>query len=374
MQVKDIHFHAQLLERWKEAFRKNRLPHTIMLTGKDGYGTLDLARQLAEMILCKDENCLKKIRSFNHPDLHFIVPSVSHPKAGSEVSSLHFMDEWKAFLEQYPFGDLRQWTSFLQADNKQAIIRVKDAENILQSAYKYPLLGENKVFIIWHAEKMNKETANKLLKLLEEPPENTYFILTTDQPLQILSTIRSRCVTFEIPPVPSAEIKEVLENRTELDPASIQQLIQAGNGDWNKISAMLDDDDPYALHKDYFVRWVRIAYKAKKDARAVNELNEWAEKMAAEPKSFQLDFLRFAMEILRRSYLKHLVPSTGFFDFSAQSFNPEKFYPFIHSNNIEGFYQALNDAHYHLMRNAQPKIVFMDLSIQMSRLLHKKFR
>jgi len=371
MQFKDIRFHKQLQSAWQRMINAGRFPHTVLLNGKDGYGTTYLAMELVANLLCKDAACMEKIRSFNHPDLHFIYPTVTHPKAGTEVSSLYFTEEWHQFLNKHLFGDYNDWMNFIQAGNKQGIIRVKDAENILHAAYKYPILGDNKVFIIWHAEKMNTGTANKLLKVLEEPPENTFFILTTDSPLQIIGTVRSRCVSFDVPPIRRHELTEALKQKG-IDAARIEQFIQAANGDWKKILDLTADNDPFARHKEYFVNWVRIAYLAKKKVSAINELKEWAEKMAAEPKNFQFDFLRFTLETIRRSYLQHFSTEVQFFDFSAQSFDPHKFAPFIHSGNVENFYQSLNEAIYHLMRNAQPKPLFMDLSIQLTKLLHKK--
>jgi len=371
MQFTDIRFHKQLRSAWERMITRNRFPHTVLLNGKDGYGTTFLALELAERLLCKDASCREKIYSFNHPDLHFVYPTVTLPKAGAETSSPFFAEQWQGFLKEQPFGDFNDWMNYLNAGNKQGIIRVKDAENIVQTAYKYPLLGENKVFIIWHAEKMNTGTANKLLKVLEEPPGNTFFILTTDSPLQIIGTVRSRCVIFDVPPIRHEEMLPALQDKG-IAPARAEQFIQAANGDWNKVLRFIADEDPFQRHKEYFVNWVRIAYLAKKKASAINDLKEWAEKMAAEPKNFQFDFLRFTLEIIRRSYLHHFNNEIRFFDFSAQSFDPLKFAPYVHSGNVEDFYHALTDSVYHLSRNAQPKPLFMDLSIRLTKLLHKK--
>ncbi len=371
MQFTDIRFHKQLLSAWEQMINSDRFPHTVMLTGKDGYGVLYAAMELAVKLLCQSADCVEKLKRFNHPDLHFIFPAITAPKAGSEISSSYYIKQWQEFMNHDLFGSFDDWMQYLNSGNKQGLIRVKDAEEIMHKSFQYPALGKNKVFIIWHAEKMNLGTANKLLKLLEEPPENTYFILTTDNPLHIIATIRSRCQIYQIPPIPPGEMQESLRQKGISEADSIP-IVHASGGDWKKALRMLENEDPFAKHKDYFVRWIRIAYQAKTQARAINELTEWSENLSAEAKNFQMDFLQFALEVFRTSYLYHFNPSVPLMNFQEQNFNQKKFVPFVHAANIESFYHRLNDAVYHLMRNANPKLVFLNLSIEMTRLLHKK--
>ncbi len=371
MQFTDIPFHKQRLSALRKMVAAGRFPHTVLLTGKDGYGVLYVAMNLASHLLCETEECLRKIQGFNHPDLHFVFPSITSPRAGSETSSSHFTDQWRSFLESGLFGSYDLWMQHLDPGNKQGSIRVKDAEELIQKAYQYPALGKRKVFIVWHAEKMNQATANKLLKLLEEPPENSFFILTTDDPQKIIATIRSRAQDFQIPPIPPGEMKQALLEKG-ITEQQAEQIIGSAEGDWYKAQKMLESEDPFALHKDYFVRWVRIAYQAKKKPQAINDLIDWAEQLSAESRNFQMDFLRFALEVFRRSYLAHFNPELALFDFEAQQFQMKKFVPFVHSANIELFYHKINEAVYHLVRNANPKLTFLDLSVEMTRLLHKK--
>ncbi len=371
MQFKDIHFHDQLFSAWEKMIHSDSFPHTVLLSGNDGYGPLYLAVKLADGLLCQTPQCSKKIIHFNHPDLHYFFPNINTAKSGPETYSGFYIKEWQDFLHQNLFGNYDDWMQTLEAGNKQGMLRVKDAEEMIRLSFQYPALGKNKVFIIWHAEKMNSGTANKLLKLLEEPPQNTYFILTTDSPLDILPTIRSRCQIYEIPFIKKDEMTAQL-SKMQIEPAMQEQIMQVSEGDWNKVLKLLSSEDPFSKHKDYFVRWVRIAYSAKKRPRSINELIQWSNELADEPKFFQFDFLRFALEIFRKAYLSHFNPEIIFPDFKKQQFNPEKFAPFVHSGNIENFHQFINEAYYHLQRNANPKITFLDLSIQLTKLLHKK--
>jgi DNA polymerase-3 subunit delta' len=371
MQFTDIRFHKQLFSAWNKMIDSGRFPHTVLLTGQDGYGVLYAAVELATRLLCDTDECVQKIRGFNHPDLHFVFPTVTSPKGASETSASFYTNEFKEFVTQNLFGSYDDWMAFLESGNKQGMIRVKDAEELMHKAYQYPAMGDKKVFVVWHAEKMNSGTANKLLKLLEEPPENTFFILTTDHPLNILATIRSRCQEFQIPPVPRSEMAEELKKR-EISGTEIETILQLAEGDFKKALQVLGSEDPFVKHKDYFVRWVRIAYQAKKKRQAINDLIDWSEQLSGESRHFQMDFLRFALEMFRRSYVSHFNPGLPLFEFPGQQFKMEKFAPFIHSGNIDAFYKGLNDAIYHLVRNANPKITFLNLSIEMTRLLHRK--
>jgi len=372
MQFTDITFHRQLFEGFRRMIANGRFPHTVMLSGRDGYGPLYLAMRIAGTLLCgEDETCLSKTARAVHPDLHFIYPTVTDPKAGAETHSLHYGDRWHSFISDSLFGGFDDWMTLLNAGNRQGIIRVKDAARIMREAYQYPVEAGQKVFIIWHAEKMNTGTANKLLKLLEEPPEHTYFILTVPDPLQVLSTIRSRSQIFVVPPISNEEMRAELQ-KTETAPARIEQILKAAGGDWHKARQILSGEDPFQKHKQYFVEWVRIAYMAKKKPEAINRLAEWTARIGNETRHFQLEFLKFTLETIRRSYLNRMGVSIPYFDFSGQNFQQEKLTPFIHSKNIEDFYRNLNDAVYHLMRNANAKPAFMDLSVRMTRLLHRK--
>ncbi|NPA43669.1 MAG: DNA polymerase III subunit delta' [Chlorobi bacterium] len=370
MQFKDIRFHRQLREAFARMAGAGRFPHTVLLEGADGYGTLPVAVGAAASLLCGDDPaCRDKVFRLAHPDVHYVFPTVPHPKEGASTTSRHYGEEWQAFVKDNPFGTYEEWMNRLDAGNKQGMIRVQDAAWITREAHRYPVAGDRKVFIVWHAEKMNTGTANKLLKLLEEPPEGTYFLLLTPAPLQILSTIRSRAQHFRVPPVPASAMREALA-ASGADSARIEQAVQAASGDWNKAWGMVRGSDPFALHKDYFVRWVRIAYSAKRNPSAVNRLAEWTAAISGESRNFQMEFLRFALETVRRSYLNRFGAELPYFDFDAQGFRQEKFTPFVHTGNIEGFYRELGDAVYHLARNANPKTTFMDLSIRLTRLLH----
>ncbi len=374
MQNKDIHIHSQLFAAWEKMIENRRFPHTVLLSGKTGYGALFAAWRLAEKLLCAPEYdaCIQQVRHLSHPDLHFVFPTATTKKISKDPSATDFTDEWRAFFSAHPFGSYAEWMDFMGATDKKGEIRVKDALDLIHRANLYPVAGTNKVFIIWLAERMNLNAANKLLKLLEEPPEDAYFILTTENEAQILPTILSRCQIFPVPKIPNAEMERNLEQFVIEDRAHLKEIVRLAGGDWNLAMKYHEDEDPNKPFKENFVKWVRIAYSARNNPKAIVELKEWAEQLAGEGNAYRVNFLRFAMEIFRQAYLEKTgAGDLTYLRFDEQNFRLERFAPFVHAGNVEDFYRALNDAVYHLNRNANPKITLLDLSIKLTRLLHK---
>jgi len=349
---------------------KDRFPHTLLLEGKDGYGTYLTARQIAAYLMCReDEDCLRKLRKHHHPDLHEVFPTAPIKNIKNPVHTA-FYPQWYEFTELHPFGSYTDWMEFIGADNKQGIIRVADAEEIEHNAFLYPALAPHKVFIVWHAEKMNTSTANKMLKILEEPPAQTYFILLTDDARLILPTIYSRTQHFNLPALQPTEMEAWLHHHHPEHAGIFREALRSAQGNMNEVLKRLDGHDPYERHKEYFVRWVRAAYKARTQPGVINDLVQWAEELAAEPKAIQMNFLRFALEVIRQSIWSAHTEDLAYLSFDTQGFDLKNFAPFVHAANREALYEELNKTLIHLQRNANPKLSFMSLAIQMTRLLH----
>ncbi len=374
MQFKDIRIHEQLLSMWQKSLENKRLPQTILLSGHTGHGSLFLGLQLANMILCgNDPHCREQTEKFIHPDLHFIFPTVTG-KHGSSVSSENYMEHWHGFLRQNPFASYQDWLKHIDAGDKEGLIRVKDAENLSQKIFRYPVLSKNKVVLIWLAEKMNAGTTNKLLKVLEEPPSDTYFIMVTENEKLLLPTVLSRCIVYRVPPVPQNEVKKNIRQLfPEIEAVKAAEWARTSGGDWNKVLQLVKEEDPNESFKNYFVEWVRIAWSAAKRPKAINELTGWTERISNEPKIFQRQFLVFSLEIFREAYLIHKgIWPKAYTDFSRQNFNLQQFAPYIHDNNIEILEKTISESVYQLGRNAHAKLNFLNLSIAITHLLHQK--
>ncbi len=362
-----------LKAHFKRIIAQNRVPHTQLFVGEEGTGTLPLALAFAEELLCGgNENCQQKVRKLIHPDLHFVYPTVTTDRIKKPESDA-FLPQWRDFLKEKPYGSLYDWLSFLDVANKQGLIRVSDAEQLLKKIAVKPYEAAYKVIIIWQAEKMNNETANKLLKILEEPPEDTKFILTAQKSDDILPTILSRCQIHHIKPIPIDDIKQELINKYNFTTEKALKIAHQANGSWQRALDLAGNGETDDEFQKLFIEWVRVAFSAKKDKQAIRKLISWSEKLATMGREMQKKFLEFALESFRQALMiNYQSAELAYYDFSKNKFDINKLAPFIHSGNIEAIYQSVTDAQYHIERNANPKLIFLNLSIGLTKLIHQK--
>lgn len=359
-----------------------RIPHAQLFIGPEGCGTLATAIAYAQYILCNNtlmenangkESCNLKFANLGHPDLHFVYPTVSTEEVKSKPKSIDFIAEWRAFVLQNPYGSLSDWYSCLGVHNKQGEIRVDDAQEILKSLALKSYEGGHKIMIIWMADKLNTAAANKLLKLLEEPPEKTIFILITENEESIISTIRSRCQAIHFNGIPEMEISKALMELHQIDSKTAQNLAHQAQGNYNKALHLLRQDADDLAFEEWFVVWVRAAFKAKGNAAAIQDLIQWSEQIAQLGREKQKQFLEYCIEMFRQALLLNYQAHTlVYLEPKVEKFKLENFAPFIHGNNIEAIFQQLSEAMYHIERNGNAKIILTDLSIQLTRLIHKK--
>ncbi|OOV28735.1 DNA polymerase III subunit delta' [Flavobacterium sp. LM5] len=359
-----------------------RIPHAQLFTGPEGSGTLATAIAYAQYILCQNtlsdnsngnESCNLKFESLGHPDLHFVYPTVSTEEVKSKPKSIDFISEWRAFVLQNPYGSLSDWYAFLGVQNKQGEIRVDDAQEILKSLALKSYEGGHKIMIVWMADKLNTAAANKLLKLLEEPPEKTIFILITENEESLISTIRSRCQAIHFNGIPETEITKALIELHNIDSKIAQNIAHQAQGNYNKALHLLHQDADDLVFEEWFVVWVRAAFKAKGNASAIQDLIEWSEQIAQLGRERQKKFLSFCIEMFRQALLlNYQANSLVYMEPKVEKFKLENFAPFIHGGNIQPIYEKIAEAMYHIERNGNAKIILTDLSIQLTRLIHKK--
>ncbi|GGG30258.1 DNA polymerase III subunit delta' [Christiangramia forsetii] len=342
-----------------------------------------MAIAYAQYILCKntggenDSNtaagCNLKFNNHSHPDLHFAFPVATNDKIKSQPISSHFLDEWRNFLKTNPYGSLYDWYQSLGIEKKQGKIGVHEAQNIVKSLSLKAYEGGFKVMIIWMAEKMNMEAANKLLKLIEEPPNKTVFLLISEDEEQIIQTIRSRCQSLYFPPLSEADIANTLAEKENCSPAIAKKIAHQANGDYTKAIHILRKNSGDEQFEAWFISWVRSAFKAKGNKSTVLELVSWSEEIAALGRETQKSFLLYCIDFFRQSLLlNYKAKSLVYLEPSAEKFKLENFAPYVHGNNITEITSALETAIYHIERNGNAKIILTDLSIKLTRFLHKK--
>jgi DNA polymerase-3 subunit delta' len=309
----------------------------------------------------------------NHPDLHFVYPNVTTSDVKTKPKSSDFIAEWREFVLNNYYGSLSDWYPYLGVDNKQGIIRVEDAQEILKTLSLKSYEGGYKVMIIWMADKMNSDCSNRLLKLLEEPPAKTLFILITENEEDLIQTIRSRCQVIQFGPVPEALIAEALITDQEIDEPEAYKIAHQAQGNYNKALDIAFGESNDNSYEKWFVDWVRAAYKAKGDAAAIQDLILWSETIASLGREGQKQFLNYCIVMFRQALLyNYQTEKLVYIEPTVPNFTFDKFGPFVNGNNIEEIFKELSDAIYHIERNGNAKIILTDMSIKLTRLIHKK--
>ncbi|MCV9929663.1 DNA polymerase III subunit delta' [Flavobacterium sp. LS1R49] len=359
-----------------------RIPHAQLFIGPEGSGTLPAAIAYAQYILCgntgsENENgnhsCNLKFQSISHPDLHFIYPTVTTEDVKTKPKSLDFIQDWRNFIQEMPYGGLFDWYKILGVQNKQGEIRVEDAQEVLKSLSLKSYEGGYKIMIIWMADKMNIAASNKLLKLLEEPSDKTIFILISENEESIIQTIRSRCQVLHFNGLSEQVIAQALVSKHNIENNSALKIAHQAQGNYNKALHLLKNDDEEYPFEQWFVTWVRAAFKAKGNAAAIQDLIVWSEQIAGLGRESQKKFLEFCIEMFRQALLlNYQAPSLVYMEPKVEKFKLENFAPFVNGNNIHDIFKELSDAMYHIERNGNAKIILTDLSIKLTRLIHKK--
>lgn len=381
MQFKEILGLAHIKNHLASSANAGRIPHAQLFIGPEGSGTLPMALAYAQYIICNNQDgenmganqaCNIKFGSYSHPDMHFAFPVSNSDKVKSHAVSNHYLQEWRQFITDQPYGNLFDWYQLIGIEKKQGQIGVDEAHDIVKKLALKSYEGGYKIMLIWMAEKMNTATANKLLKLIEEPPEKTVFLLVAQEEEQIIQTIRSRCQILHFPPLAEHAIAKTLEQKG-LVKAEALRLAHEANGNFNKALDLMNKDSEDLIFEKWFVQWVRSAFKAKGNKTAIHELILWAEEVAKNGRETQKKFLQYCMAVMRQAMLINFnVKELAYMRIHIDGFQLEKFAPFIHENNIMDIISELEDALYHIERNGNSKIILTDLSIKLTRLLHKK--
>ena len=365
----------------KSAF-SGRIPHAQMFVGPEGSGTLALAIAYAQFILCQNsdsenlggnESCNLKFENLSHPDLHFVYPTVTTEDVKSKPKSIDFIGDWRQFVLGNPYGSLFDWYQILGVQNKQGEIRVEDAQEIVRLLSLKSYEGGYKVMIIWMAEKMNIAASNKLLKMLEEPTDKTLFVLVVENEEDLLQTIRSRCQAIQFGAIPEKEIQAALLSRGVTDVRQASKIAHQAQGNYSKALQLLHEKSEDDIFEKWFVDWVRAAFRAKGNTAIIQELIAWSEQIAGLGRETQKKFLSYCINMFRQALLlNYQTTSLVYIEPKIDKFKLENFAPFVNGNNIQEIFKELSDAIYHIERNGNAKIILTDLSIKLTRLIHKK--
>ncbi len=377
MKFDEVLGHEHIKNHLIKSTENGRIPHAQLFVGNEGSGVLPMAIAYASYILrsySKDkENCDLKCSKLVHPDLHFAFPVSTNKQIKKKPLSKLFLTDWREFIKLNPYGNLFEWLKHIGIENKQGMIGVDEAEEIVKSLKLKSYEGGYKVMIIWMAEKMNLSASNKLLKLIEEPPNKTIFILTAQDENQLISTIKSRCQKLSFPILSEADIVKGLVEQSGCDLPIAEQIAHQVEGNFNKAQHLLHNDKLDTEFEKWFIVWMRSAFRAKGNATVIRDLISWSDTISKTGRETQKRFLKYCIQIFRQAMmLNYNAESLVFLKIKDPGFSLNKFAPFVHGNNILEINEELNKAIYHIERNCSVKIVLFDLSIKLTRLLHTK--
>ena len=360
----------------QKSAENGRIPHAQLFVGKEGCGTLPMAIAYAQFLLCNFsddvDTCNIKCNKLQHPDLHFAFPVTTNDSVKKHAVSDLFLEDWRDFVATQPYGSLFNWLQHIGVENKQGLIGVDESEAVVKKLKLKSYEGGFKVMIIWMAEKMNIAAANKLLKLIEEPPNKTVFLLITENEEQIINTIRSRCQALHFPALSEQDIANSLIVNNQVADNEASKIAHQAEGNYNKALHLLQNDSSDLIFEEWFIAWIRTAFRAKGDASVVQQLISWSDTISKTGRETQKRFLDYCLQFFRQALLMNYKSDHLVFMETESGFDLSKFAPFVHSGNILEIEKELNDAMYHIERNGNAKIILLDLSMKLTRFLHKK--
>ncbi len=376
MQFREVIGQAAIKKRLIRNVRENRLPHAQMFLGKGGYGTFPLALAYARYILCEDKkdddscgecpSCHKAGRMV-HPDLHFVYPVATTKSVNRNPVSDDFIDEWRSFVSEDPYIIPQAWYEFIGMENKQGIINVYESAAILRKLSFQSFESDYKIMIIWLPEKMNPPSANKLLKIIEEPPSKTLFIMVVENTDSMLPTVLSRTQIIKVPAIGQSELIKCLQDRFEQEGSGIEGIAALSAGNYNRALEYIQSTSTPDQVLEMFIKMMRLAYMAK-----IPEILNWVEEISSLGRERQKNFLVYAIRMIRENFLMNIKEKELAVVTQKEREFSEKFSAFVNPGNIEGIYSALNLAHNHIEANAYARIVFLDMSLKLSGLIRPR--
>ena len=383
MKFNEVIGQEECKQRLLQMVSEDRLPHAIMLCGPTGVGKKALAIAFACHLLNRRQESMGMfdvpeipdapepvmLQKLEHPDLHFTYPTIKLPSMGSDHMPVSddFASEWHELLIQGPYFTMDQWMTAIGAENQQAIITAGESDELVRKLSLKSSQGGYKVSIIWLPERMNIACANKLLKLIEEPPSQTVFIMVSEEPDKLLETIRSRVQRIDVKKLPADTIRQELIARRGIDEDAATRISRLANGSWMKALDELQVGTENEQFLDMFIMLMRLAYQ-----RNVRELRKWSDTMAAFGREKQKRFLEFFLRMVRENFMYNFQNADLCYMTQKEETFAKNFARFINEANVLPISDLINRAIRDIGQNANAKIVFFDMALQIIVLLIQK--
>lgn len=370
MRFSEVIGQEKVKARLRQMAADGRVPHAMLFCGPYGCGKMATALAFASYLLCSshsdDDSCgqckqCAMLRKWEHPDLHFAFPVIKPKNTPADYKPVSddFIREWHQMLGKGPYFTLQQWMEYLPVENQQSLITVAESDALTRKLSLSSSQGGYKVALIWLPEKMNLQAANKILKLLEEPPRQTVFIMVSEQPEQLLDTIVSRTQRIDFQRLNEDEIFHALVDRRAIDEEQARRVAHIATGDWNKALEELDAGSENRQFLDFFIMLMRLAY-----TRNVKELKRWSENVAAIGRERQRRMLTYFLRLIRENFMYNFhQPQLNYMTVEEENF-ARNFARFVNERNVIAISDRLQLAIRDIGQNANAKIVFFDLALQ----------
>ncbi|MBW6483177.1 MAG: DNA polymerase III subunit delta' [Vicingaceae bacterium] len=376
MFFKDIVGYRETKKKLLHIINNDRISHAQLFLGKEGSGNLAMALAYAQYVNCQQKgaedscgtcpSCIK-FQKLVHPDLHLVFPVATNEKVKKDPVSANFLDRWRAAFLNNPYFTLADWQEIAETGNKQLLINTKESSDILKALSLKTYEAEYKIMLIWFPEKMNASSSNKLLKILEEPPKKTLFLLVASFAEQLLPTIISRVQLVKLNPINEEELTDYIIEKYQLPKDKAENIARLSDGNVNQLIRIIEKGDDTEFFQNTFVQLMRSAFVGN-----VPGLIDWTDEMAKIGREKQKQFLIYGLHLFRESLIMNYGDVALSKKNSKEAEFLKKFAPYIHGTNCMDTIELFNDAVYHIERNANPKILFLDVALKLTKLLRVK--
>ncbi|WP_456103772.1 DNA polymerase III subunit [Prevotella sp.] len=366
-------------ERLINMVNEGRLPHALLFCGPQGVGKMALAMAFASYLLAGDEtnepispiasNARAMLRNWEHPDLHFSYPTIKLPSMSSDHQPISndFAKEWHTLIMKGTYFTMNQWMKQMEATTQQAIITGAESDELSRILSLKSSQGGYKVSIIWLPERMNLTSANKLLKLLEEPPQGTVFLMVCEEPEKLLETIRSRTQRIDLKRIDDKAIEQALVEKRGIDNDAAYRIARIAHGSWTKALDAIDVGNENREFHNMFQMLMRLCY-----LRNVKDLKRWSELVTGYGREKERRMLTYFQQQVRENFMFNFhKPELNYMTLEEENF-AKNFARFINEANVIEINELFQRAYRDIGQNANAKIVFYDMALKLIVLLLKK--
>lgn len=375
MDFNDVIGQQDAKNRLSQMIEEQRIPHALMLCGPKGCGKMAMAMALSATLLRQGHensaNTEAMLKTWEHPDLHFTYPVIKPTGTSSDhkMTSDDFSREWHDMIVKSSYFSIEHWLEEMKAENQQAIIFEAESDLITHNLSLKSSQGGWKICLIWLPERMNITCANKILKILEEPPQQTVFIMVCEEPEKLLDTIRSRVQRIDLKRIADSDIEEALVNRRLIDADTAKRIARIANGSWLRALEQMEANSENAEMLEWFKNLMRLAYM-----RNVKGMKAWSETIAATGREKQLRAITYFSRMIRENFMYNFqLPQLNYMSQEEEAF-AKNFAKFVNEANVIEISELFQKARREIAQNGNAKIIFFDVALQMIVLLIRKYK